>query len=139
MPLCRCAAADARGSESPCARAPRSPARAACIFIEPDPLALPAPVTGLQVEQTTLEQLGTARKVTVANTSTTLIADQVRPGGQASTNPGRLAPASQGPARASTRAGGAVVTPGQRAAAVGVCAPPAPRARVLAPAVPWLT
>lgn len=31
----------------------------------------------LQVEQTTLEQLGTARKVTVANSTTTLIADQV--------------------------------------------------------------
>ncbi|KAL4439015.1 hypothetical protein ABPG77_006952 [Micractinium sp. CCAP 211/92] len=31
---------------------------------------------GMKVEQTTLEQLGTARKVTVANSTTTLIADQ---------------------------------------------------------------
>lgn len=34
-----------------------------------------------QIESTTLEQLGTARKLTVANSNTTLIADQVRGGG----------------------------------------------------------
>lgn len=32
---------------------------------------------GMKVETTTLEQLGVARKLTVANSSTTMIADQV--------------------------------------------------------------
>lgn len=35
---------------------------------------------GMKVETTALEQLGVARKLTVANTSTTLIADQVHAG-----------------------------------------------------------
>lgn len=35
---------------------------------------------GMKVETTTLEQLGVARKLTVANTTTTLIADQVSAG-----------------------------------------------------------
>lgn len=40
---------------------------------------------GMKVETTTVEQLGVARKLTVANNSTTIIADQVRLGGGATT------------------------------------------------------
>lgn len=50
-----------------------APHPAACL-----PFSLGPALATLQVEQTTLEQLGTARKVTVANTTTTMIADQVR-------------------------------------------------------------
>jgi hypothetical protein len=42
----------------------------------PFPLPGSSPHLDLQVETTSLEQLGVARKLTIANSSTTLIADQ---------------------------------------------------------------